>query len=251
MVQYLCMNRKLDIKETIQIDGWGIPTSSGITIHQEEPLFVGDHITTKDWFAVLRTNPIQSLIYRKIRSHIHSLSKHVQRTRYVPQIIEIGASPGATIDLKRMLGRTVNIVTTDTVQMQMDYCVQFTRQHGVNVSARIAEDSYLPFPSSYADVIFVSDVSNFSMSLCIREACRVLKSGGLLFIYAPNVDDIVEHYIIYPCQIHSRYVLPSWLFIIKKRKYCNSIFSSLIFLSLAHLYGYSKKAKSSLLIVKK
>jgi len=99
--------------------GWGKVSNTGAEIWDTDPVFKGDEVTWQDKLKLL-FYPKKFFLYRHIyKDAIKKLKKRDLNQPY--RILDVGCGTGASIiDLKKLLGKRVDVVGVDVVGLQID-----------------------------------------------------------------------------------------------------------------------------------
>ena len=164
--------------------GWGIVDTTGSEIWDAKPVFTGESVTKKDRLKLL-FYPKKYVLYR----WIERAARHARRRRTPFRILDVGCGTGATlIDLKKLFGRSVDVVGVDVVKLQVDIARQKLEQHGVWATVEWFNGHHLPFPDESFDVVYSSDVLGHveHVPVWLDEMNRVLKPNGLLTMFSES-----------------------------------------------------------------
>ena len=131
------------------------------------------------------------------------LKSYLRKEKSEIKILDIGCGSGGNLKFLTKFGRVYGI---DNLDVAVDYC----RQRGFK-NVRLADARSLPFPNQTFDIVSFLDVIEHIKDdqLAIREAKRVLKTGGLIVITVPALPIIWSNYD--KLQDHHRRYLPSEL----------------------------------------
>ncbi len=171
--------------------GWGVTTDEGIEIWDADPVFLGDTVTFKDHLKLL-FYPKKWFLYRFIQKHFRAQKKQYGHTdhRFEPyRILDVGCGMGATvIDLKKMFGRSVDVIGIDVVKMQIELGNKKLKSHGVSARLDWYDGVTLPFENQSFDAIYTSDVLGHVQDVepWLKELSRVLKPGGVLAMFSES-----------------------------------------------------------------
>lgn len=172
--------------------GWGVKNKDGAEIWDSDPVFPGDRVSLREKLILL-FYPKKFFLYRSVRKHIHALTKRYATIEggqlYHPKILDVGCGTGAAvIDLKKMFGRSVDVIGVDIVQLQIELAQKKMKEHGVWVDLRHVDGDHLPFDTHSIDVVYTSDVLGHvrDVSAWLTEINRVLKPGGTLAMFAES-----------------------------------------------------------------
>ena len=99
-------------------------------------------------------------------------------------VLEVGCGIGPMTKYLEANFKTVNAI--DISSDAIDYCKENFKSS--NTAFEVASAENLPFKNESFDIIFAYDVYEHVADhiICFKEAKRVLKSGGILFIAVPN-----------------------------------------------------------------
>jgi SAM-dependent methyltransferase len=98
------------------------------------------------------------------------------------EVLDIGCSLGYTLEAALQLGMTAT--GADVSQVAVDAC------RGLGFAADVAGLEALPYPDARFSVVVMKHVLEHTRDpqVALREARRVLKPGGVLFVAVPNAD---------------------------------------------------------------
>lgn len=175
--------------------GWGERAEDGSELWDDRPVFAGDAVGAKDW-AKLLFYPKKFLLYNWVRKAVKEARKQHHYTSPV-RVLDVGCGTGAAvIDLKKIFGRTVEVVGVDVVEMQVDIARNRLKEYGVWSEIHWYDGEHLPFSEESVDVIYSSDVLGHveDVSRWLRELYRVLKPEGSVVMFSES--KIGKHAII-------------------------------------------------------
>lgn len=161
--------------------GWGVTTDNGVEIWDADPVFRGDTITFGDWCKLL-FYPKKWFLYRYIKKNKPSAENHYR-------ILDVGCGMGATvIDLKKIFGRSAEVIGVDVVQMQVELGNKKLKQHAVSAELQWYDGEHLPFNNETFDAIYTSDVLGHVQNVqeWLLEINRVLKPAGVLAMFSES-----------------------------------------------------------------
>lgn len=174
------------MKSKAKIYGWGETDQSGVEIWDAEPVFLGDKITKKDWLKLL-FYPKKLMLYLYIKK---AFEKAGDRDLTRPfRILDVGCGTGATVvDLKKMFGRSVEIVGIDVVHLQIELAKEKIKKYGVWAEVEHYNGEQLPFSNQTFDAIYTADVLGHVKDVpnWLTELNRVLRPGGVLAMFSES-----------------------------------------------------------------
>jgi ubiquinone/menaquinone biosynthesis C-methylase UbiE len=172
--------------------GWGARAEDGSEIWDASPIFSGDTVGRKDWLKLL-FYPKQFFLYRYVKKYITEMQRRYGRIegadRYVPRILDVGCGTGSTmIDLKKIFGKSVDVIGADVVRLQVDLANKKIKQHGVWAEAMWYDGAHLPLEDASINAIYTSDVLGHveDVRAWLDELFRVLKPGGVLAMFSES-----------------------------------------------------------------
>ncbi|MFH1947376.1 MAG: class I SAM-dependent methyltransferase [Candidatus Magasanikbacteria bacterium] len=205
---------------------WGKTDKQGSEIWDTDPVFKGDIVTWKDKLKLL-FYPKKFFLYR----HIYKDAKKKLRKRDLNEpyrILDVGCGTGASIiDLKKLLGKRVDVVGVDVVGLQIDLAKEKIKKNAVYAEVELYDGDNLPFADGSFDAIYSSDVLGHVENVrnWLDELNRVLKPGGVLAMFSEsklgkhayirnylfkrglNIDPHAEYHI----SLYSKYTLKEFL----------------------------------------
>ncbi len=205
---------------------WGKINNHGAEIWDTDPVFRGDQVTWQDKLKLL-FYPKKFFLYR----YIYKDAKKKLRKRDLNEpyrILDVGCGTGASvIDLKKLLGKRVDVVGVDVVGLQIDLAKTKIKKNAVYAEVELYDGEKLPFSNSSFDAIYSSDVLGHVKNVrnWLDELNRVLKPGGALAMFSEsklgkhayirnyllrrglNIDPHAEYHI----SLYSKYTLKEFL----------------------------------------
>jgi len=205
---------------------WGKINNHGAEIWDTDPVFKGDQVTWKDKLKLL-FYPKKFFLYR----HIYKDAKKKLRKRDLNQpyrILDVGCGTGASmIDLKKLLGKRVDVVGVDVVGLQIDLAKEKIKKNAVWAELELYNGEKLLFENNSFDAIYTSDVLGHVENVrnWLDELNRVLKPDGALAMFSEsklgkhayirnyllkrglNIDPHAEYHI----SLYSKYTLKEFL----------------------------------------
>jgi len=178
---------KNDQKVTNRTLGWGERAEDGSELWDDHPLYIGDAVTMKDW-AKLLFYPKKCVLYHWVKKAVKEARKQHKYTAPV-RILDVGCGTGAAvIDLKKVFGRSVEVVGVDVVEMQVDIARNRLKEYGVWSEIHWYDGEHLPYSEESVDVIYTSDVLGHveDVSRWLQELYRVLKPEGSVIMFAES-----------------------------------------------------------------
>ncbi len=166
---------------------WGKIDKQGAEIWDTDPVFKGDRATWKDKLKLL-FYPKKFFLYR----HIYKDAKRELGFRHLNEpyrILDVGCGTGASvIDLKKLLGKRVDVVGVDVVGLQVHLAKQKIKKNAVYAEVELYDGKKLPFEDRSFDAIYTSDVLGHVENVedWLGELNRVLKSGGVLAMFSES-----------------------------------------------------------------
>lgn len=176
------MKYKKSIKNTSL--GWGQLRNEEGEMWDAPPIFVGEKITFIDNFKLL-FYPKKFFLYGYIKRGIRLARKAGNK----PRIVDIGCGTGgAVIDMKKMFGRSVEVIGVDVLELQIDAAQIQAKEHGVWAEFLWYDGKTLPFSDESVDVIYTSDVLGHveDVPSWLREVNRVLRPGGVISMFSES-----------------------------------------------------------------
>jgi len=205
---------------------WGKTDKQGSEIWDTDPVFKNDAVTWKDKLKLL-FYPKKFFLYR----HIYKDAKKELSFRHLDEpyrILDVGCGTGASvIDLKKLLGKRVDMVGVDVVSLQVDLAKEKIKKNAVYAEVHFYDGEHLPFDHNSFDAIYTSDVLGHVENVrnWLDELNRVLKPNGVLAMFAEsklgkhayirnylfkrglNIDPHAEYHI----SLYSKYTLKEFL----------------------------------------
>ncbi len=166
---------------------WGKTDNQGSEIWDTDPVFKGDIVTWKDKLKLL-FYPKKFFLYR----HIYKDAKKELKFRHLDEpyrILDVGCGTGASvIDLKKLLGKQVDVVGVDVVGLQVDLAKEKIKKSAVWAEVFLYDGEKLPFDNNSFDAIYSSDVLGHVENVrnWLDELNRVLRSGGVLAMFSES-----------------------------------------------------------------
>lgn len=180
--------RKSDFSHKTAGRGWGSISEEGVEMWDAKPLFLSGSLSLKDRL-MLFLYPKKFFLYR----YINKAKKQAAKTRNLLtepfRVLDLGCGTGgATIDLKRLLGREAELVGLDVVNLQVDLAKEQAKRHGVHAEFFHYEGRQFPFSSSTFDALYTSDVLGHveNVPFWLDEINRVLRPNGVLAMFAES-----------------------------------------------------------------
>lgn len=139
--------------------------------------------------AALRGEP--SYVWRDGQQRRLQMILDAAGNRILGKILEDGCGVGMYLQHLQLIGGSLT---------GLDYDMERARHsHGLGLDAINAAGEYLPFPSHHFDLVFSNEVIEHVIDdrLTVGEMIRVLKPGGRLALFCPNVGYPVETHGIY------------------------------------------------------
>lgn len=170
------------MEEISPMVGWGRTLPSGVEIWDTTPVFCHDLVTLADRLRLL-FYPKKFLLYRYIKKAKQKKQKAVFR------ILDVGCGTGASvIDLKKLFGRSVDVVGVDVVELQVELAQKKAKQYGVVATFVSYDGMHLPFADGSFDAIYTSDVLGHvtDVPAWLAELSRVLVPGGALAMFTES-----------------------------------------------------------------
>lgn len=167
--------------------GWGETTEDGSELWDDRPVFLGDSVSKKDW-AKLVFYPKKFLLYRWVKRAVKEAKKQHHHTGPI-RVLDVGCGTGAAIiDLKKMFGRSVEVVGVEVVELQVDIARQRLKEYGIWSEIHWYDGEHLPFSEDSVDVIYSSDVLGHVQNVphWLLELYRVLRSEGTLVLFSES-----------------------------------------------------------------
>jgi ubiquinone/menaquinone biosynthesis C-methylase UbiE len=168
--------------------GWGTTTDDGIEMWDAPPTWTGESVGWRER-ALLLFYPKKFFLYRaiarEVRRHVRRYSGEARPFR----ILDVGCGTGgAVIDLKKMFGRSVEVVGVDVVELQIELARTKMKQHGVWAEFAWYDGYHLPYPDEYFDALYSSDVLGHvsDVSAWLSELARVIRPGGVLAMFSES-----------------------------------------------------------------
>ncbi len=205
---------------------WGKTDKQGSEIWDTDPVFKGDIVTWKDKLKLL-FYPKKFFLYRHI--YKDAIKKLRHRDLNEPyRILDVGCGTGASIiDLKKLLGKRVDVVGVDVVGLQIDLAKEKIKKNAIWAEVELYDGDNLPFRDGSFDAIYSSDVLGHVENVrnWLDELNRVLRSGGVLAMFSEsklgkhayirnylfkrglNIDPHAEYHI----SLYSKYTLKEFL----------------------------------------
>lgn len=180
--------------------GWGELSDDGSELWDDRPVFTGESVEARDW-AKLMFYPKKFLLYRWVKKAVVEARKQHQYTSPV-RVLDVGCGTGASvIDLKKLFGRSVEVVGVDVVELQVDIARNRLKEYGVWSEIHWYDGEHLPFSEETIDVVFSSDVLGHVKDVprWLRELYRVLKPDGSLVMFSESKvgkHAIVRNYLL-------------------------------------------------------
>lgn len=153
---------------------WGVETKGGAEIWDTEPVFLGEKVTWRDRIKLV-FYPKKWFLYRWVRGY--------------SRVLDVGCGTGASvIDLKKFLGKGVDVTGVDVVKLQVELANEKIKKNGVWAEAVWYDGEHLPFSDASFDAIYTSDVLGHVKNVrgWLAELNRVLKPGGKLAMFAES-----------------------------------------------------------------
>lgn len=175
---------KKSLKQTL---GWGETTEDGSELWDDRPVFSGSSVTSKDW-AMLLFYPKKFLLYRWVKRAVKKAKKRHYHTGPV-RVLDVGCGTGgAIIDLKKMFGRSVEVVGVEVVELQVDIARKRLKEYGIWSEIHWYDGEHLPFSEQSIDVIYSSDVLGHVQNVphWLLELYRVLRPEGELVLFSES-----------------------------------------------------------------
>ncbi|OGH78211.1 MAG: hypothetical protein A2469_02645 [Candidatus Magasanikbacteria bacterium RIFOXYC2_FULL_40_16] len=165
--------------------GWGKTDESGVEIWDDNPVFQKDAVDYKDRLKLL-FYPKKFLLYR----YIAKAKKRTKVDLKEPyRVLDVGCGTGASvIDLKKLLGREVEVRGIDVVRLQVELAKQKILKNAVWAEADWYDGRHIMFPDYYFDAIYTSDVLGHVIDapVWLKEMSRVLRPGGVLAMFSES-----------------------------------------------------------------
>jgi len=168
-------------RKSQKIEGWGVADNDGSEVWDTNPVFTGPKVTWQDKLKLL-FYPKKFLLYRYIY-------KQVKKQTGKVRILDVGCGTGATIiDLKKLFGRSVEVMGVDVVHLQVDLARDKLKQAGVWAEVKWYDGKTLPFVEESFTAIYTSDVLGHvaDVQTWLHELNRVLKPGGVLAMFSES-----------------------------------------------------------------
>lgn len=133
-----------------------------------------------------------------------------------PQLLDIGAFPGyMTIAMKRIFGAKVSCIS---IKSQTNRFFEENMKHeSIDLAFCDMENECLPWEDKYFDAVIIAELIEhlYNPLNTLKEAHRVLKSGGVLLVTNPNQADFYNRFVlmfkgqsIYPNLLNSHIFAP-------------------------------------------
>jgi ubiquinone/menaquinone biosynthesis C-methylase UbiE len=167
---------------------WGGQVASGVEIWDTDPVFLGEKIELKDKLKLI-FYPKKFLLYRYINTAFRKYKSKNKNISEPFRILDVGCGTGAAmIDLKKMFGRSVDVVGLDVVKMQIELAKEKIKMNGINAEVEWYDGQQLPFSNKSFDAIYTSDVLGHVEDVqgWLGELNRVLKPGGVLAMFSES-----------------------------------------------------------------
>jgi ubiquinone/menaquinone biosynthesis C-methylase UbiE len=170
-----------------QTMGWGKSDVNGYEFWDAPPLFVNQTITRKDKLKLF-FYPKKFLLYRYIDKHRHE-ERYSTSLREPFRILDVGCGTGGVvIDLKRLYGRSVEVVGLDVIRFQTEIAEMNIKKYGLWAPIDWYDGTIFPYDNNSFDAVHTSDVLGHveDVDLWLSEICRVLKPGGVLAMFSES-----------------------------------------------------------------
>ncbi len=164
--------------------GWGETGEDKGEMWDAPPLFTGPSVSTKDRLKLLFF-PKKFLLYGYVKKAVRRAKKEGRKAR----IVDVGCGTGgAVIDMKKMFGRSVEVIGLDVLQLQIDVAKKKIKEHGVWAEIMWFDGKTFPFSDGTIDAVYSSDVLGHvpDVPAWLREISRILRSGGTLAMFAES-----------------------------------------------------------------
>jgi len=165
--------------------GWGKTDESGVEIWDDNPVFQKDAVDYKDRLKLL-FYPKKYLLYR----YIEKAKKRTKVDLKAPyRVLDVGCGTGASvIDLKKMLGREVEVIGIDVVRLQIELAKEKILKNAVWAKVDWYDGEHMMFPDNHFDAIYTSDVLGHvtNVPIWLKELNRVLLPGGVLAMFSES-----------------------------------------------------------------
>ena len=165
--------------------GWGVSDESGSEIWDAKPVFAHDRASLSDRLKLL-FYPKKFFLYRHIAKARRRAGVNLQKPF---RVLDVGCGTGAAlVDLKRLFGRSVDVVGIEVVRMEVDIARERLVQNGVVGEIEWFEGTHIPFPDASFDAVYSSDVLGHVQNVpaWLSEMHRVTKPGGVLAMFAES-----------------------------------------------------------------
>jgi len=135
-----------------------------------------------------RFDPVRLNASPRVRALYDGLFRLISDGGAPPRLLDIGAGTGVYLDtLARHAGSVVAVdASADMIRVARDYCAG---RGLAGVACAVADAAALPFPDGAFDAVVALDVLHHvdRPAAVLAEAHRVLRPGGRLLVFEPNV----------------------------------------------------------------
>lgn len=153
------------------------------------PIFDEEHYRqiyqSKEYQEIVRKLGIDSHLYRVSRfgaERVSIMQRFIPREAGTPRLLDVGCSTGFVVEAAQEAGwKAMGIDLNPSA-------IEFGRQRGLDLHAQALGD--VAYPAETFDAISMFDVIEHMPcpSTILQQSIRLLKAGGIVFIYVPNYD---------------------------------------------------------------